>query len=135
MVPNTAPTPSTWPGRRLGLPESGPRSIARPGRRFIAIAIDWASAVLISVILFDYDPLATLAIFAVLQSVFLLTANGSIGHLALGMRLVPLAGGYLGIWRPLVRTVLLCLVIPAVEWDLEQRGMHDRVVGAILVRR
>ena len=101
----------------------------------MAIVIDWASAVLISVIFFDYDPLATLAIFAVLQSVFLLTANGSIGHLALGIRLVPLAGGYLGIWRPLVRTVLLCLVIPAVIWDLDQRGMHDRVVGAILVRR
>lgn len=97
--------------------------------------IDWASAVLISVIFFDYDPLATLAIFAVLQSVLLLMANGSIGHLALGMRLVPLAGGYLGIWRPLVRTVLLCLVIPAVVWDLDQRGMHDRVIGAILVRR
>ena len=101
----------------------------------MAIVIDWASAVLISVIFFDYDPLATLAIFAVLQSVFLLTANGSIGHLALGIRLVPLAGGYLGIWRPLVRTVLLCLVIPAVIWDLDQRGMHDRVAGAILVRR
>lgn len=132
---NPAPTPPTWPGRRLGLPESGPRSIVRPGRRFAAIAIDWASAVLASVLFFSYDELATLAIFAILQSVFLLTANGSIGHLALGMRVVPLAGGYLGIWRPLVRTLLLCLVIPAVIWDLDQRGMHDRAVGTILVRR
>ncbi|MBG6054336.1 hypothetical protein IWX81_000726 [Salinibacterium sp. CAN_S4] len=132
---NASPTPPTWPGRRLGLPESGPRSIVRPGRRFAAIAIDWASAVLASVLFFSYDELATLAIFAILQSVFLLTANGSIGHLALGMRVVPLVGGYLGIWRPLVRTLLLCLVIPAVIWDLDQRGMHDRVAGTILVRR
>lgn len=109
--------------------------MARPGRRFVAITLDWATAVLISVLFFDYDPLATLAVFAVLQAVFLLTANGSIGHLALGMRVVPLAGGYLGIWRPLVRTALLCLVIPAVIWDADQRGMHDRVIGSILVRR
>ncbi|MGV8896017.1 MAG: RDD family protein [Rhodoglobus sp.] len=124
-----------WPGKRLGLPESGARSIARPGRRFAAIAVDWASAVLISVAFFNYDPLATLAVFAVAQSVFLLTANGSLGHLLLGMRVVPLQGGYLGAWRPLVRTILLCLVIPAVIWDADQRGMHDRIVGTILVRR
>ncbi|MBC7590056.1 MAG: RDD family protein [Salinibacterium sp.] len=124
-----------WPGKRLGLPESGARSIARPGRRFAAIVIDWGSAVLIAVVFFNYDPIATLAVFAILQSVFLLTANGSVGHLALGMRVVPLQGGYLGLWRPLVRTLLLCLVIPAVIWDADQRGMHDRLVGTILVRR
>ena len=124
-----------WPGRRLGLPESGPRSIARPGRRCAAIVIDWASAVTISVMFFSYESLATLAVFAVLQSVFLLVANGSLGHLVLGMRVVPLAGGYLGVWRPIVRSALLCLVIPAVVWDLDQRGMHDRVAGSILVRR
>ena len=90
---------------------------------------------LISVVFFNYDPIATLAVFAILQSVFLLTANGSVGHLALGMRVVPLQGGYLGLWRPLVRTLLLCLVIPAVIWDADQRGMHDRLVGTILVRR
>lgn len=132
---NTTSRQQNWPGRRLGLPESGPRSIARPGRRFAAIALDWASAVLVSVLFFDYAPLATLAVFALLQTVLLVTANGSLGHLALGMRVVPLVGGYLGVWRPLVRTLLLCLVIPAVIWDLDQRGMHDRLVGTILVRR
>lgn len=132
---NSTPRAADWPGRRLGLPEAGPRSIARPARRFAAIALDWATAVLISVVFFDYDPIATLAIFAIAQSVLLLIANGSIGHLALGMRVVPLQGGYLGVWRPLARTVLLCLVIPAVVWDADQRGMHDRLVGTILVRR
>lgn len=132
---NSFAAKSNFPGKRLGLPESGPRSIARPGRRFAAIAIDWAIAVLISVVFFNYDPLATLAVFAVAQSVFLLTANGSLGHLVVGMRVVPLIGGYLGLWRPVVRTILLCLVIPAVIWDADQRGMHDRLVGTILVRR
>ena len=90
---------------------------------------------LLSVAFFHYNSWATLAIFAVAQIVFLLTVNGSVGHLILGMRVVPLAGGYLGLWRPFARTALLCLVIPAVIWDRDQRGMHDRLVGTILVRR
>jgi hypothetical protein len=128
-------TGGDWPGRRLGLPESGPRSIARPGRRVGALCLDWALAVLISVAFFAYDSFATLAIFAATRVVFLITVSGSVGHLALGMRVVPVAGGYLGVWRPVVRTLLLCLVIPAVIWDRDQRGMHDRLAGTVLVRR
>ena len=126
---------SAWPGRSLGLPEHGPRSVARFGRRAVALAIDWGTAILISVAFFSYDGWATLAVFAVAQIVLLLTANGSAGHLLLGLRVVPVAGGYLGVWRPFVRTLLLCLVIPAVIWDRDQRGMHDRLAGTVLVRR
>ncbi|MCU1514874.1 MAG: hypothetical protein JWO10_1964, partial [Microbacteriaceae bacterium] len=39
------------------------------------------------------------------------------------------------IWRPALRTVLLSLVIPAVIWDLDQRGLHDKAAGTVLVRR
>ena len=132
---STPATSSNWPGKRLGLPEYGPRSVGRPGRRFAALAIDWAAAIVISVAFFDYDSWATLGIFAVVQVVFLLTANASPGHLLLGMRVVPVTGGYLGLWRPFVRTILLCLVIPAVIWDRDQRGMHDRLAGTVLVKR
>ncbi|TAL41518.1 MAG: RDD family protein [Salinibacterium sp.] len=134
-MPTEPETSADWPGKRLGLPPSGPRSIARPGRRFAALAVDWLAAVLVSIAFFKYDSWATLAIFAVVQIVFLLVVNGSPGHLLFGMRLVPVAGGYLGAWRPFVRTILLCLVIPAVIWDRDQRGMHDRLVGTVLVRR
>ena len=85
------PDLSDWPGKRLGLPESGPRSIGRFGRRLGALAIDWALAVLVSFAFFNYNSWATLAIFAVAQIVFLLTLNGSVGHLILGMRVVPIA--------------------------------------------
>jgi uncharacterized RDD family membrane protein YckC len=105
------------------------------GRRIAALAIDWGAAILVSVAFFSYEALATLAIFALVQVVFLLTINGSPGHLILGMRVVPVKGGYLGIWRPFARTALLCLVVPAVIWDRDQRGMHDRLAGTVLVRR
>lgn len=134
-MPGPTTSAANWPGRGLGLPESGPRSIARLGRRIAALVIDWGTAVLLSVAFFSYDALATLAIFAVAQVVFILTINASPGHLVLGMRVVPVSGGYLGIWRPFARTALLCLVIPAVIWDRDQRGMHDRLAQTVLVRR
>jgi uncharacterized RDD family membrane protein YckC len=134
-VSSPDPLAQQWPGQRLGLPESGPRSIGRLGRRIAAIAVDWAAAVLISVAFFSYDPIATLIIFAVEQAVFLLVVGGSPGHVLLGMRVVPAKGGRLGLWQPFVRTVLLCLVIPAVIWDRDQRGLHDRVCDTVLVRR
>lgn len=126
--------PSRYPGERLGLPEAGPRSVGRVGRRIAAIAIDWAIASLLSFAFFRYDSWATIAIFAVLQIVFIPTLGGSIGHRAVGMRVVAVRGGWVGVWRPIVRTLLLCVVIPALVWDSDQRGFHDKIAGTVLIR-
>lgn len=125
---------NSYPGERLGLPESGAGSIARPGRRIAALAIDWACAIVVSVAFFAYDSLATLVIFAAVQIVFLPTLGGSPGHRLLGMRLQLLGGGWVGLWRPIVRTALLAVVIPAVIWDPDQRGLHDKAAGTVLLR-
>lgn len=135
----SAAAESRWPGERLGLPAEGPRSIARFGRRLAAIFIDWGIALLISLAFFRDGPWqpnswATLGIFALGQLVFLWTVNGSIGHLLMGMRLVPVVPGRLGLWRPVVRTLLLCLLIPAFIWNRDQRGLHDQASGTLLVR-
>jgi uncharacterized RDD family membrane protein YckC len=126
--------PSRYPGERLGAPETGPGSVARPGRRILALVIDWAIASLLSFAFFRYDGWATLGIFAVLQYLFIPTLGGSIGHRVTGLRLIALNGSWVGLWRPLVRTVLLCIVIPAVVWDSDQRGFHDKVAGTVLLR-
>jgi uncharacterized RDD family membrane protein YckC len=123
-----------YPGERLGLPAEGRSSIARVGRRLAALAIDWACAVIVSVAFFEYDALATVAVFAIVQVLFIPTVGGSPGHRAVGLRLVPLGGGWVGLWRPILRTVLLVLVIPAVIWDPDQRGLHDKAAGTMLVR-
>lgn len=134
QVTSSAPASSDWPGRRLGLPETGPRSIARPGRRIAALIIDYVPVVVISAAFFSYDAWANLAIFATLQIVSILLVGGGIGHMVLRMRVVPLAGGRLSWWRPIVRTLLLCLAIPALIWDRDQRGFHDLAAGTLLVR-
>ena len=130
--------PSKWPGERLGLPEEGSRSVARIGRRFAAIAVDWGLSMVAALLIAPYDSpmysLATLLVFAVTQIAFIPTIGGSIGHRLLGMRVVPIAGGWVGWWRPLVRAVLLVLVIPVLVWDSDQRGFHDKIAGTVLIR-
>ncbi|MGA0566058.1 RDD family protein [Rathayibacter sp. KR2-224] len=126
--------PSRYPGERLGMPETGSGSVARPGRRILGLLIDWAIASLLSFAFFRYDSWATLGLFALLQYIFIPTIGGSIGHRVVGLRIVALNGGWVGLWRPLVRTVLLCIVIPALVWDSDQRGFHDKVAGTVLMR-
>lgn len=126
--------PSDFPGDRLGYPKVGPGSVARLGRRVGALFIDYGAAYLISGF-FAWDALAIFAIFAAIQIVFLPTLQGSPGHRIVGLRLQRLDGGWVGLWKPVIRTVLLILVIPAVIWDADQRGLHDKAVGTVLVRR
>jgi uncharacterized RDD family membrane protein YckC len=122
-----------YPGERLGLPREGSGSIARLGRRVGALFVDYGAAYLISGF-FGWDPLAILAIFAAIQIVFIPTLQGSPGHRIFGLRLVRLDGAWTGLWRPVVRTLLLIVVVPAVIWDADQRGLHDKAAGTILLR-
>jgi uncharacterized RDD family membrane protein YckC len=132
-VPDSLP-PGTYPGERLGLAEEGPGSLAKLGRRIGAILIDWTCAVVVSIGFFAYDPIATLVIFIVVQSVFIPTIGGSPGHRLLGLRVQRVGGGWTGLWRPALRSILLALVIPAVIWDADNRGIHDKAAGTVLVR-
>lgn len=129
--------PSQWPGERLGLPESGPRSVGRIGRRFLAIIVDWAIASLLTLLVPAQGPassLVTLAIFAGMQVLFIPTIGGSIGHRLFGLRVVPIVGGWVGWLKPIIRTALILLVIPVLVWDSDQRGFHDKIAGTVLIR-
>lgn len=130
----TSIAPEAYPGQRLGLPRDGAGSVARVGRRVGALVIDYGAAYLISGF-FAFDALAILAIFGAIQIVFLPTLQASPGHRIFGLRLEMVGGGWVGLWRPIIRTLLLIVVIPAVIWDADQRGLHDKAVGTILVRR
>ncbi|PPH51633.1 RDD family protein, partial [Rathayibacter sp. AY1D7] len=97
-------------------------------------AVDFAVPALLSLAIFDYDRWASLLLFVLLQVVFIPTIGGSIGHRLLGMRVIRLGGGWVGVWRPIVRSVLLAVLVPALVWDSDQRGFHDKVAGTVLVR-
>jgi hypothetical protein len=132
----------------LGLPATGPGSLAPLTRRVVALALDWALCLAISTGFFGADPLATLAVFAAENVLLVGTVGFTIGHRLLGMQVRPAppasSPGAVaalpdavapGVLRAAVRTVLLCLVIPAVVWDAQGRSLHDRAAGTVLVLR
>ncbi len=131
--------PSRWPGERLGLPNHGAGSVGRVGRRIAALAIDQVLATGAAFWAFDYTFLdyngfAVSGMFVLLQIVFIPTIGGSIGHRLVGLRVISLTGGWAGVWRPALRSVLLGFAIPALVWDSDQRGFHDKIAGTVLIR-
>ena len=56
------------------------------------------------------------------------TVGSTPGKRLLGLRVVAVYGlGRLALWRVAVRTVLLGLAVPALVWDRDGRGLHDRL--------
>ncbi|MFE3517274.1 RDD family protein [Streptomyces sp. NPDC059166] len=126
-------------GERLGLPKEGPGSIAPLGRRFGALFIDWALCMLIAYgLLAGGDQQAAgnwaLAVFLVMSLLTVGTVGSTPGKRILGLRVIAEDGGRLGAVRVVLRSVLLVLVIPAIVWDRDSRGLHDRLARAVQVR-
>ncbi|MFQ6144005.1 RDD family protein [Streptomyces similanensis] len=126
-------------GEQLGLPEDGPGSIARPGRRLGAVAVDWGLCLLIAygLVTHGYDQATgnwALLIFFVLGVLTVGTVGCTPGKRLFGLRVVALRTGGVRPLRALLRTVLLCVAIPALVWDRDGRGLHDRLAGTVEVR-
>jgi hypothetical protein len=128
-------------GGGLPVPASGSGSLAPLGRRVAALVVDWLLCLAISTGFFGGDPMATLAVFAVENALLVGTLGSTVGHRLLGLGVRPLAAGSSATWVPAglgraaARTLLLCLVIPAVVWDADGRSLHDRATGTVIVRR
>ena len=60
--------------------------------------------------------------------------GASMGQRLLGLRVVRLGGRPIGLPRAFLRTLLVCLVVPAVVWDRDGRGMHDKLAGTAQLR-
>jgi len=67
--------------------------------------------------------------------VFLLTGltGFTIGKRVLRLRVIRLDGKPVGLWRALVRTVLMMLVVPMLIMDRDLRGLHDKASGTVVV--
>ncbi|MFJ5778810.1 RDD family protein [Streptomyces sp. NPDC093094] len=128
-----------YPGEQLGLPRQGPGSIARPGRRLGALAVDWGLCLLIAYgLITDGYGQATgnwaLLIFFVLGVLTVGTVGSTPGKRIFGLRVITADTRTISPVRALVRTLLLCLAIPALVWDRDGRGLHDRLARTVEVR-
>lgn len=149
---------STYAGENLGLQKTGPGSIASLGRRIGALLLDWVVCMVITGLLFvpfgpsgeqldrfggdtymafqNFSAIWTLPIFIIIGSLSVIFFSRTPGHMMLGMGVarVDQPDQGVGIWRPIVRTVLTAFVLPPVVQDADGRGMHDRATGTVVIR-
>jgi uncharacterized RDD family membrane protein YckC len=137
--------PQAYRGQKLGLPEEGPRSLATTGQRLGAFIVDALASALIAALLIQtrhghgaagHLPGSWSLIPFALDYVFgVLVAGRTLGMYLFGLRLVRVDRvDAVGPGRAVGRTVLLLLLVPAVIWDRDGRGLHDRITETAVVR-
>ena len=132
-------------GERLGLPASGPGSMASAGARLGAFAVDAVASTLIAALFVRsraHSGVAghlpgswSLIPLAIDYVVGMLVSGRTLGMYLVGLRIVRVdRQAAVDPWRAVARTLLLFLLVPAVIWDRDGRGLHDRYSDTAVVR-
>jgi uncharacterized RDD family membrane protein YckC len=130
-----------YPGQPYDLPESGAGSVASMGRRLVALLVDCVLATLVTSLFVrvQFANPQTLNYWSVLTW-FVITVGGTSfigttpGMVLLRLRLARVDGRpTLPPWRAATRAVLVALIVPAVIWDADHRGLQDKVAGTIVL--
>lgn len=137
-------------GQRLGLPESGPSSLASPGPRIGAFVVDSLASTFVAALFVAAFHVGghghrdaasrlpgywSLIPFAVDYVLGMLVAGRTLGMYLFGLRVVRVdRPEAVDPWRAVLRTVLLMLLVPAVVFDKDGRGLHDRYTDTAVVR-
>nr|WP_306839139.1 RDD family protein [Catenuloplanes nepalensis] len=122
--------------RKPNDPPGGEIELPTLGRRFGALAIDWALCLLVANL---YGEPARDGWSPVVALIFIYTVFAGFFAQTPGMALTRLAvvdvdhGGPIGPLRGLLRGVLICLVLPMLVLDGDRRGLHDRLARSIVL--
>ena len=141
--PESVRSTSGYAGEQLGLPQTGPGSLARMGRRLGALVIDWLMAyglagLGLSLGLVSVPVLSTavLGIWFVLGVISVRLVGFTPGQYLRGLRVVSVDHRlHVGTGRALGRGLLMALVIPALFTDADGRGFQDRLTATAVVLR
>ena len=138
MVGDAQPPSQQRPrGAALGLPADGPGSLASFGSRIGAFLVDAVAAALVAGLVTapSLPGNWSLVPFGLITVGTLVAFGQTPGMRLLGLRLAhPRAGERLALWRAVVRTGLLMLLLPALVVDADGRGLHDRLTDTAVVR-
>lgn len=132
-----------YPGESIGLPEQGRGALASWGARIAALLIDWLASMLVAVALFGNEVMVgsgwrifmPLVVFFVESSVLTTLTGSSFGQLLARIGVARVDGEPLGLWRPTVRSLLKCLVLPVMVIGAERRHLDDLLLGTVVVSR
>jgi len=142
--------PQAYRGERLGLPENGPASLASGGARVGAFIVDSIASSLIAALFVaafhsrsggHHDAASrlpgywSLIPFAFDYVLGMLVAGQTLGMYLFGLRIIRVdRTEAVNPWRAVVRTFLLMLLVPALIFDKDGRGLHDRYSDTAVVR-
>lgn len=108
----------------------------------MALVIDWLACYAVAIVFTgpaglssNGTALVTMAVFVLEVTLLTWLASASFGQRILRLTVVRFGGGRLGLVRTAVRTLLICLVLPPLVMDSDGRGLHDRAVDSIVLRR
>lgn len=122
------------------------------GRRVAALFVDWLIAGLIASAITG-KPLwaggtdtstAQFVTFFAMSAILAGLSGATIGHRLLGLRVISTQATTStqapqttqpGLLAGVIRSLLICLVIPALVYDRERRGLHDKAANTIVVLR
>jgi len=112
------------------------------GRRLAAITLDWlACYAIVAASIGGIGKMSPTHSWSVLGLFFLevgiLSAlqGATLGHKIFGMKVVRYSdGGAITPLAALIRTSLLVLVVTAITFDEDGRGIHERLSGSVLTR-
>lgn len=113
--------------------------IAGMGRRFVALTLDWLMSWAVGSMIFDQAngrPFWLMLVFYLEIALLTWLTGASAGQRILGLSVRSFPEQLpLGLGKVLLRTLLILLVIPAVVFDSDGRGLHDRIVRSAVYRR
>lgn len=134
---------SGYPGESLGLPERGPGSLARMGRRLAALMLDWLIAYGLAALAMAFGLVkastlstAVLVIWFVLGAAAVRLFSFTPGQYACRLLVTSVDQRvHVGIGRAIARGLLIAFVVPALFVDSDGRGIQDRITATAVVRR
>ena len=110
------------------------------GRRMLGVLIDWLLCLAIAKGFFDGgqrwpEPFVAPGIFTFQYFIFAALGGATPGHRIVGLKIVRFSDG--GMPTPLhalIRTGLLVLVLTAITFDHNGRGINERLSNTVLIR-
>jgi uncharacterized RDD family membrane protein YckC len=100
----------------------------------VALVIDWLPCSVAAQLLTKNPAFSALVLFAAITVLSVGIAGRTVGHAVAGLRVAMLDGQRASFTAAVIRTLLLCLLIPPVVYNTDGRGLHDRAAGTIVLR-
>ena len=113
------------------------------GRRIFALCLDWLASMLVVGAFIGTEiwtgrglsQWATMGTFLLEATLLTALMGGSFGQLGCRVVVARLDGEPVNLLQAVLRTFLICLVVPPLVFNRDGRGLHDLAVGTIALRR